>query len=202
VEDPATPTEAQRKELDRIGAFSDGVFAIAITILVLGIDLPSRGEDLSDALTNLDSDLQAYFIGFAVIGSFWYGHHKLFALIRRSDGALLLANFALLSLICLMPFSTALLGNFNQPLSTVIFAVNVGAAALADGLTGVIAVRRGLVEEGALGDERTLLIGTVLRSAVFVLSIPIAYANVAVAELSWLLLIIVPRVSRAISPAS
>jgi uncharacterized membrane protein len=202
VEDPATPTEAEAKELERVGAFSDGVFAIAITILVLGIDLPSRGENLGDALTNLDSDLQAYFIGFAVIGSFWYGHHKLFALIRRSDNLLLLANFALLSLICLMPFSTALLGNFNEPLATIIFAVNVGAAALADGLIGVIAVRHRLVEEGALGDERELLIGTVLRSAVFLLSIPIALASVLAAELIWLLLILVPRMVRAISPAA
>jgi uncharacterized membrane protein len=202
VEDPATPTEAETKELDRVGAFSDGVFAIAITILVLGIDLPNRDENLRDALTNLDSDLQAYFIGFAVIGSFWFGHHKLFALVRRSDNQLLLANFALLSLICLMPFSTALLGNFNEALATIIFAINVGAAALCDGLIGVIAVRRNLVADGALGNERELVISTILRSGIFVISIPIALVSVLAAELIWLLLILVPRMVRRVSPAA
>jgi uncharacterized membrane protein len=78
------PTPSEERELDRVGAFSDGVFAIAITLLVLNIDVPDvAGDDLGDALADLSGDLVTYGIGFAVMGLFWYAHHKLFARRRR-----------------------------------------------------------------------------------------------------------------------
>ena len=200
MDDRPPATEAESRELDRVGAFSDGVFAIAITLLVLNLDVPDvPGDDLGSALRSLDGDIQAYFIGFAVIGFFWYGHHKLFAQIDRSDGALLLCNFVLLSLIALMPFSTALLGGYDEPLAVAAYAVNVGAAALADGLTEFIAVRRRLVPDGALSAQGDLLRGAIMRTGVFFLSIPIAYVNVAAAQWFWLLLIAVPRANRAMA---
>ena len=93
------------------GAFSDGVFAIAITLLVLNIEVPDvPGSDLGSAIADLSQDLVAYGIGFAVIGLFWFEHHKLFASLGRASGRLVVVNTALLALIALMPFTTAVLG--------------------------------------------------------------------------------------------
>jgi uncharacterized membrane protein len=142
------PTPAEERELDRVGAFSDGVFAIAITLLVLNIDVPGvAGDDLGDALADLSGDLVTYGIGFAVMGLFWYAHHKRFARLRRSSGRLVLVNMVLLALIALMPFTTAVLGRYDEPVAVAVYAVNVGIAMLLDGLLEVVAIDDGLFEE-------------------------------------------------------
>lgn len=188
--------EAERRELDRVGAFSDGVFAIAITLLVLNIEIPS-GESLSDGLHELDDDLTAYFIGFAVMGKFWYEHHKLFSAIVRTDRGLIVVNLLLLSLISLMPFTTNVLGSFDGPLAVTIYAINVAAAAAASGWTEVVAVNAGLAPSGALGDKSVLVRSNGWVVAIFLLSIPIAYVvDPTVGQLFWLTLLLVPRLSR------
>jgi uncharacterized membrane protein len=93
-----------RRELDRVSAFSDGVFAIAITLLVLNIEVPTvAGPKLGDALRDPWDPLLAYGIGFAVMGAFWYAHHKLFSRLARSDSRLVLASLTLLASVGLMP---------------------------------------------------------------------------------------------------
>jgi uncharacterized membrane protein len=181
---------AERRELERVNAFSDGVFAIAITLLVLNIGIPSVPEDeLGSALSGLGDDVLAYVIGFAVIGLFWFGHHRLFSRLVRSNGRLVLANMLLLGLVGLMPFTTGLLGRYDGPIVVALYAANVGIATLADGLIHVVARADGLEGEGG-GRERHFLALTGLRAAVFFLSIPIAYlASPAIAQWLWLLLI-------------
>jgi uncharacterized membrane protein len=78
---------------ERTVAFSDGVFAIAITLLVLTIQVPDLHTESSRQLDHLlDEELIAYFIGFYVIGSFWYRHHRFFDSLRGFDPTLLVAN--------------------------------------------------------------------------------------------------------------
>ena len=188
---------AQSRELDRIGAFSDGVFAIAITLLILYVEVPDVSEaELPQALRDLGGNLSAYAIGFTVIGMFWYGHHKLFSTLVRSDVRLVVGNLVLLGLIALMPFTTAVLGEYSEPISVALYAVNVGAAALADGGVELIAVRHRLAPPGALGTPRSILLGSGFRAGVFVASIPIAYLSPGLAPFVWLLLL-VPKFSRA-----
>jgi uncharacterized membrane protein len=195
MEPSATP--AQERELDRVGAFSDGVFAIAITLLVLNIEVPDvAGSELGDALSDLSGDLVTYGIGFAVIGLFWYGHHVLFARIQRSSGRLVAVNLALLAFIALMPFTTAVLGRYDEPLAVAVYAVNVGIAMILDGLLEFVAVRQRLlpVPSRAAADA---LIGAAVQSLVFFLSIPIAYAiSSSLAKWFWLLLIVAGRYER------
>ena len=175
--------ERERRELDRLAAFSDGVFAIAITLLVLNLEVPDvpRAE-LDAALSELSGDSQAYVIGFAVMGLFWYGHHKLFAGLERSSGQLVLVNMLLLALITLMPFTTDLIGRYDDPLAVTLYATNVGIALLLDGLTDAVA--RG-VAWGSLA-------GALARALVFFVSIPVAYlVSPNAAEWFWLALIVV-----------
>ena len=189
---------AQSRELDRIGAFSDGVFAIAITLLILYVEVPDVSDsELPQALRDLGGNLSAYAIGFAVIGMFWYGHHKLFSTLVRSDAQLVVGNLLLLGLIALMPFTTALLGEYGEPIAVALYALNVGAAALADGAVELIAVRNGLGSPGALATRRSILLGSGFRAGVFFASIPIAFLSPGLAPFMWLLLL-VPKFSRAL----
>jgi uncharacterized membrane protein len=97
-------------ETSRIEAFSDGVFAIAITLLILNVQVPpASAGHLGAALTRQWPTYIAYLISFAFIGIMWVNHHRLFNHIRRSDHALMFLNLLLLLGVSVVPFPTALL---------------------------------------------------------------------------------------------
>jgi uncharacterized membrane protein len=97
-------------ETNRIEAFSDGVFAIAITLLILEIRVPEQGDTrLAPALLNLWPSYLAFATSFFEIGVMWINHHRLFTMIRRTDQRLLIANLLLLLGITFVPFPTALI---------------------------------------------------------------------------------------------
>lgn len=110
-------TAQRRNDTGRLEAFSDGVIAIAITLLVLNLHAPvltghvSAGE-LWRALRSQWPAYDAFVISFAVIGIMWTNHHNLFRIISRSDHNLILFNLALLFCIAVIPFPTALLSEF------------------------------------------------------------------------------------------
>jgi uncharacterized membrane protein len=94
-------------ETSRIEAFSDGVFAIAITLLILEIRLPPG--PLGPALLSLWPSYVAFLASFLTIGVMWINHHRLFTLISKADDALLGLNLLLLLGITFVPFPTAVL---------------------------------------------------------------------------------------------
>src|ERR1700682_1711481 len=111
----------KEKETGRVEAFSDGVFAVAITLLVLNIKIP--GLDLSPS--NLPNETQlwielvkewpmlaAYVTSFATIGVMWINHHRLYSHIKRTDTVLLLLNLLLLLIIVFIPVPTALVAEY------------------------------------------------------------------------------------------
>ncbi|GCF09453.1 TMEM175 family protein [Dictyobacter arantiisoli] len=101
------------KETGRVEAFSDGVFAIASTLLVLDIHFtPSKGQTLWDAVAIQWPTLLAFVISFATIGVMWINHHRLFTHIKKVDTGLLVLNLALLLVIVFIPVPTALLAEF------------------------------------------------------------------------------------------
>jgi uncharacterized membrane protein len=102
-------------ETTRVEAFSDGVFAIAITLLVLEIRIPSRelgGAGLGAALLHLWPSYIGYVISFATIGIMWANHHAIFTIVRRSDRYFMLINVAFLMGISFIPFPTAVLAEY------------------------------------------------------------------------------------------
>lgn len=113
------PTETQASSSEnrtaRLEAFSDGVIAIAITLLVFGIatprDLP-EGESLADALLALWPSYFAYLISFLTIGVMWINHHNLFKVINHSDHLLMVLNVVLMLMITFVNFPTAVLGAY------------------------------------------------------------------------------------------
>jgi uncharacterized membrane protein len=111
----------EEKQTGRLEAFSDGVFAVAITLLVLnikipGIDLPAsqlpNDTTLWQMLSNEWPMLIAYITSFATIGVMWLNHHRLFTLIKRTNTPLMLLNLLLLLLIVFVPVPTALLAEY------------------------------------------------------------------------------------------
>jgi len=191
--------ESVQRELDRISGFSDGVFAVAITLLVLNIEVPQLqgDEKLTTALDDLVPDVMAYFIAFAVIGLFWYGHHKTWSRLRATTPRLVWSNLLMLSLIALMPFTTALVGSYgDQSISIALYAANVGLAALADSHVDKVAFEMGLTVPISAGERRAQLVVGRLRSLVFFLSIPIALLSPTLGQLFWLTLLLLPWVGR------
>ena len=191
--------ESAQRELDRVGGFSDGVFAVAITLLVLNIEVPqlTGDEKLTTALDDLVPDVITYFIAFAVIGLFWYGHHKAWSSLRGTTPRLVWSNLLLLSLIALMPFTTALMGSYNdQSIAIALYAANVGLAGLADSHVDKVAFESGLTVAVSGAQQRSQLRIGRLRSLVFFLSIPIAFISPTVGQLSWLALLLLPWVGR------
>jgi uncharacterized membrane protein len=102
--------------LERLVFFSDAVFAIAITLLVIEIEIPKFPVTATHAeewgkLAEMWPQFFAFFLSFMVIGRFWIGHHQLFERVQGFSAKLLWPNLMLLLAIAFMPFSTALLGS-------------------------------------------------------------------------------------------
>ena len=106
------------RDTERIEAFSDGVFAIAITLLILDLKVPMLPPggvgfiDLFKALVDLWPSYLVYVLSFVTIGIYWANHHYLFKLFRQTNHVLNLLNLLLLLWVCFIPFPTAVLGKF------------------------------------------------------------------------------------------
>lgn len=152
-----------RDQVERLTFFSDAVFAIAMTLLVIEIHVPHlhdvTDQGLIEALAGLAPNFIGFIVSFLVIARFWTGHHRLFGMIHRVSPATVRANLGLLMAIAFMPFPTAVLSDYASLRAAVAFytgfLVVVGFAnmhmirvALRDGLT--------VQEEAAAHDVRLL----------------------------------------------
>src|SRR5215831_4583986 len=95
----------------RVEAFSDAVFAIAMTLLVLDLKVPPTSDDLPRALAERGAAIGAFVVSFVAIGGYWLEHHRLFRMLVRADGWLLLLNLVLMLTITFMPYPTAVLAD-------------------------------------------------------------------------------------------
>jgi uncharacterized membrane protein len=131
---PVTANGGQSSDTGRIEAFSDAVFAIAITLLIIEIGVPHAegAESLSDKLLHLWPSYLGYAISFLVIGTVWANHHNRFRLIARSDHILLFLNIVFLMCVAFIPFPTALLAEYirEEEYRTTAVAVYSGTLAV------------------------------------------------------------------------
>ena len=152
----------------RLEAFSDGVIAIAITLLILEIQVPDVGESSPQAvwaaLGGLWPQYLGYLISFATIGIMWANHHLIFRFIARTDHYLILANLFLLLGIATIPFSTALmadtLGHPAERVGVIVYSGWFVVCAVAFNVLWLYAVRaNGLLEP----DANSAALATVTR---------------------------------------
>jgi uncharacterized membrane protein len=112
----------------RVEALSDGIFAVAMTLLILDVKVPAptRVDQLPRELLALWPRCFSYVISFVMLGIYWVGQHNQFHLIRRTDRTLLWLNILFLLTISFVPFSTALLSAYpQQQIAVIVYAVNL-----------------------------------------------------------------------------
>jgi len=129
--DRAVPASDEGLAKGRIEALCDGVFAIAMTLMIFNVKVPQIPTELAPAkLANEVYDLWpqflVYAISFVMLGIYWVGHHNQYHYIRCTDRWLLWINVAFLFFVTLIPFSTALLGRYPaQQIAVVVYASNL-----------------------------------------------------------------------------
>ena len=111
----------------RLEAFSDGVFAIVITLLILDIRIPVvQPTELGAALVNILPQILTYILSFFIVGLYWHLHHQVATQIKLIDGAFIWLNLAWLLFVSILPFPTALLGRYPlQPIPLTIYGINL-----------------------------------------------------------------------------
>jgi len=173
-------SEDQRMHKTRLEAFSDGVLAIIITIMVLGLQVP-HGKTLTALLPLLPFFL-SYIVSFVYIGIYWNNHHHLLHAVRHVSGGVLWANLHLLFWLSLLPFVTGWMSVNNfAPLPTALYGVVLLLASIAYW----ILVRVLLAEEGtdsllarAIGKDYKGVVST----ALYALAIPVAFYHAWIAQ--------------------
>ena len=191
--------EGNEVEFSRIVAFSDGVFAIAITLLVLnlGITKGLADSEVADALWGLRENFVAFAISFAVIGRFWILHHRFFGDVTGFDSRLLTLNLVYLAWIALIPFSSNVLGEYGDAsAAVVVYSINLAGVVLLGMLMSQYAHRAGLTKQRQV-DHREARLRALYIAGVFLATIPVAFLAPNVAPLLWLILFVdVPRLAR------
>jgi uncharacterized membrane protein len=198
AQDRGESMRSQEKEVARIAAFSDGVFAIAITLLALQLEIPSSDSvDVWAAIQDLWPNFLSFAISFAVIGAYWVAHHRLYSVINRYDARLLWLNLLSLFFIVIMPFTTALVGEHgDQDASVIVYALTVALAGFAN--TGMALYALGGRRLCASGADENLIKLHIWRGLVIALvfscSLVLLPLGPTVVSLSWLSLIVCQRV--------
>jgi uncharacterized membrane protein len=188
----ASESYSREFDYDRTVALSDGVFAIALTLLVLTISFPDLhggaharlGHELADRL----SQLYSYALSFAVLALLWLRHHAFFRVLVRIDGRVAGLNLIYLALIAFLPYPTRLIGEYgDQAVAVTIYAATIVVIAVVSNLIRLHAARAGLVRSPSPDSWRPQLV----VPAVFLLSIPLALlVSPSAAEWSWAALLL------------
>ena len=181
-------------EFERAAFFTDAVFAIAMTLLIVAIAVPtlrhtSSSSDLLGALDDKKTEFIAFFIGFAVLGNYWLANHRFFGYLGALSPAAIALSLPYLAFVAWLPFPTALLGTYDRnPVAVSLFAAS---SAMVSGFETLLlrrAQRDGLFRRTIADDAyRHAMRGSALPVLFFVVSIPIAFVETYAAIAVWFL---------------
>jgi uncharacterized membrane protein len=191
--------------LHRSEALTDGIYAVAMTLLVIELKVPEAAHlqssaQMADALLELLPKAFAWLISFFVLAIFWTAHHRVFSHVRRADSKLVWLNLVQLAFVSLMPFSSALIGEKGVLLSQFIYSLNMTMLAI----TGLWIVRY-VYRHHELGPEpmpRANYEGARLRIAGLILISVVAVALAAfvplpgVGNMAFMLMAVISPISR------
>jgi len=175
--------------MERLVFFSDAVFAIAMTLLVVELRVPDvSSAELAPALGELAPEYLSFVLSFAVIGAIWMSHHRKFRAIVGYTQTLLRLNLVVLLAVASLPFSTAVLGRYGDVrVSVIIYASTICLIGLLLSTTWLYAWHRGLVDAAiGIGVFRYVLVQSFPIPGIFLLSIPVAVlVGPVAAEITW-----------------
>jgi uncharacterized membrane protein len=184
------------RDLGRLNSLSDGVFAFALTLLVLSLQVPlltskDTSVVLAEKLITEWPIFMSYLISFAVIAAWWRTHHWIYGRIRLCDRNLISLNFAFLLCITVIPFLTNLISLHGDILlATTLYAIIQAVAGfLIIGIWLYASHGNRLIDPHLKYREiRFITFRTLTAPAAFLISIPIAFFSTTVAQLSWILI--------------
>ena len=192
------PRRGDNDDFGRVVYFTDAVFAIAMTLLVVEIGVPETiagdTEDpgaLLDAFADKGPLVFAFFLGCYVIGSYWVAHHRFMSWLGAVDRGFLALTVVYLSFVALLPFPTGVLGEFGEnPTSVIAFALNMGAVSTMEAVLFRHARRRKLFRQEWPEDVyRWALLSSLSPVLMFTLSLPVAFVDARLAIVMWFLAI-------------
>jgi uncharacterized membrane protein len=192
------PRQGENLDFGRVVFFTDAVFAIAMTLLVVEIGVPEAVEGAGDdpgVLIDLLQDkvplVLAFFIGCFVIGSYWVAHHQFASRLAAVDRGFLGLSVVYLAFVALLPFPTGVLGEFgSNPVSVVAFAANMIAVSVMEAVLFRHARRRGLLrKEWPEQVYRWTMLASLSPVVMFALSVPVAFVSAQLAVVLWFLAI-------------
>ncbi len=178
----------------RLLALSDGVIAVAITLLVLDIRLPEGFGEFNDtelwaALVALWPRILAYLLSFYVIAQFWFSHRSKFNRIVKTDSRLMWINMLFLLTVGLVPFTTNLIAESGGTLSTIIYAAAMVVSGLSLSAIWLYASANKLIDPKiTIEERREQLQATLMTSLVFAVSIPLSVVHADTAKYFWIAL--------------
>jgi uncharacterized membrane protein len=186
--------ERGEEEFTRVLTFSDGVYAIAMTLLVVGIGLPTlthaadEGE-LLDKLGDVWPQMFSFFLSFAVIGRYWLAHHDFFARLRGFDGRFIRLHLVYLAFVAFLPFPTDLLGNYiENAVATALYALTIAIVSGLEVLLFAYSYRAGLLRgTPSAAAYRWEVWASTTPVIFFLISIPIAFLSTTAAVAVWFL---------------
>jgi uncharacterized membrane protein len=213
---PRVTDEESLPGIDRLLALTDGVVAIALTLLVLQLQIPvtrtledntHSASALWHALNVDGAELTSYLVSFFVIAQFWLVHHRVLRSMRGHSEGLAWRNFAFLLTLTLMPFTSDLLGRYSDnPVSVTLFGLNLVAISLATQWIHIYAIRNDLLVEKRRSrfEETVGRVRAVLTLVVVSLALALAWTDADVSRYVWLLFLVVPvigsRVAARLAP--
>ncbi len=193
--------DEQGEDLSRLLAFSDGVFAIAATLLALEIRLPALPSsaapgEVTSAIFGLLPRVYIYVLTFANILVFWMAHRRAFSTIKRLDTRILWLNGLFLALIAFLPVPSSILGGYSGVAPTVLYASTLSATEAAIVLISAYVMSRpDLLAPGFdTREARYRLFRGVVPLGIFALSIPVAFLSTTAATLMWVSIFFVSTV--------
>jgi uncharacterized membrane protein len=193
--DWAETGQDNEKILGRILAFSDGVFAFAITLLILDVRLPEdiSKTDLGPALMALWPNYLAFLLSFVVIGLYWSAHIRLFREIIRYDLNLIWLNLLFLLFIVVIPFSTSILSLHLIQLSMLVYAALMACAGYMHTILRIYAFHnnRLVSRKHSPSYIRRGISFSLFAPVGFTISVGITFFNASAATAFWVLIFIV-----------
>lgn len=185
----------------RLEALTDGVYAIAMTILVLNIDVATISNEagkigLGQALWGLAPEFYSYVLGFLLLGSLWLVHNKQYRRIKLVDEGFVWVNIIGLVLICLIPFSASLISQYESDLTAVIFFhVNLLLAGLSYLWQWLYIVGRPEMAEGKIkkSEVKQVMYRNLMLPAIAIVAIGVAFFSSEWSSLAYLLIPVVRR---------
>ncbi len=176
------------RDVQPVDYFNDAVFAIAMTLLVVSITVPSgtSAETLGRALGGLGSSFASYGISFIVIGFYWLGFHRQLHFLERFDGTTLVIDLLFLMSVAFLPFPTLLLNRYFGSVSVIFYASSMAASGLLLGMLWIYPARRRLLRNLDPRLNRYYTLRALYAPLIFLLSI-LAVASPQAAEYAWIL---------------